>query len=185
MFNNPVIKIDLPTNIEAIDIKSCDMYFDEELSINNKYVQNNEDGTKTIVVIVDGQQTKYNNVAAQGATIKINTDITLNRMTPTTNAQVNLTVENNGTTTQASTELQYVAPTGIVTTNSVKGYDNENELIAISGEGKEALIPTNADAKEVTYSMNIINNYQNTLDEVVVLGRTPLQEIKMLQQCKT
>ena len=173
MFNNPVIKIDLPTNIEAVDIKSCDMYFDEELSINNKYVQNNENGTKTIVVIVDGQQTKYNNVAAQGATIKINTDITLNRMTPTTNTQVNLTVENNDTTTQASTELQYVAPTGIVTTNSVKGYDNENELIAISGEGKEALIPTNADAKEVTYSMNIINNYQNTLDEVVVLGRTP------------
>lgn len=173
MFKNPTIKIDLPTNIENIEIKSCDIFFDEELQINDKYIQNNEDGTKSIIVILMGEQTKYNNVAAQGATIKINTDITLNRMTPTTNTQVKLTVDSNQNTTIATTELQYVAPTGIVTTNSVKGYDNESELITISGESKEALIATNAEAKEVTYSMNVINNYQNTLDEVTVLGRTP------------
>ena len=107
---------------------------------------------------MDNKQ-NINNVAAQGATIKINTDITLNRMTPTTNTQVNLTVENNDTTTQASTELQYVAPTGIVTTNSVKGYDNENELIAISGEGKEDINSNKCRCKR----SNIFNEYNKQL----------------------
>ena len=80
-------------------------------------------------------------------------------MTPTTNTQVNLTVENNDTTTQASTELQYVAPTGIVTTNSVKGYDNENELIAISGEGKRSINSNKCRCKR----SNIFNEYNKQL----------------------
>ena len=125
-------------------MKDWNVYFDDELEIDEDSIMfyENGDGTKTLELKLKGTQTKYNNVAAKGATVVLTTDITLNTLTPTTNTQVNLTVENNDTTTQASTELQYVAPTGIVTTNSVKGYDNENELIAISGEGKEALIQT-------------------------------------------
>lgn len=174
MFKQPTVKIDLPTNIETLEIKSSELYFDEELSIKETKGVENSDGTKSIIVTLDGTQTKYNNVAAKGATIKINTNITLNKLTPTTDTQVKLTVQSGGNTIEGSANLKYVAPVGIVTTNSVTGYNAENnELTVISGEGKTAIIKTNAEARQATYIMNVINNYTNTLDNVVVLGRTP------------
>ncbi len=174
MFKQPTVKIDLPTNIETLEVKSSELYFDEELSIKETKGVENSDGTKSIIVTLDGTQTKYNNVAAKGATIKINTNITLNKLTPTTDTQVKLTVQSNGNTIEGSANLKYVAPVGIVTTNSVTGYNAENnELTVISGEGKTAIIKTNTEARQATYTMNVINNYTNTLDNVVVLGRTP------------
>ncbi len=174
MFKQPTVKIDLPTNIETLEVKSSELYFDEELSIKETKGVENADGTKSIIVTLDGTQTKYNNVAAKGATIKLNTNITLNKLTPTTDTQVKLTVQSDDNTIEGSANIKYVAPVGIVTTNSVTGYNEENsELTVISGEGKTAIIKTNTEARQATYTMNVINNYTNTLDNVVVLGRTP------------
>lgn len=185
MFKQPTVKIDLPTNIETLEVKSSELYFDDELSIKETKGVENSDGTKSIIVTLDGTQTKYNNVAAKGATIKINTNITLNKLTPTTDTQVKLTVQSDGNTIEGSTILKYVAPVGIVTTNSVTGYNAENnELTTISGEGKTATIKTNAEARQATYTMNVINNYTNTLDNVVVLGRTPFAGNKDLASNK-
>lgn len=185
MFKQPTVKIDLPTNIETLEVKSSELYFDDELSIKETKGVENSDGTKSIIVTLDGTQTKYNNVAAKGATIKINTNITLNKLTPTTDTQVKLTVQSDGNRIEGSTSLKYVAPVGIVTTNSVTGYNAENnELTAISGEGKTATIKTNAEARQATYTMNVINNYTNTLDNVVVLGRTPFAGNKDLANNK-
>lgn len=185
MFKQPTVKIDLPTNIETLEVKSSELYFDDELSIKETKGVENSDGTKSIIVTLDGTQTKYNNVAAKGATIKINTNITLNKLTPTTDTQVKLTVQSDGNTIEGSTILKYVAPVGIVTTNSVTGYNAENnELTTISGEGKTAIIKTNAEARQATYTMNVINNYTNTLDNVVVLGRTPFAGNKDLANNK-
>ena len=185
MFKQPTVKIDLPTNIEKLEVKSSELYFDDELSIKETKGVENSDGTKSIIVTLDGTQTKYNNVAAKGATIKINTNITLNKLTPTTDTQVKLTVQSDGNTIEGSTILKYVAPVGIVTTNSVTGYNAENnELTTISGEGKTAIIKTNAEARQATYTMNVINNYTNTLDNVVVLGRTPFAGNKDLANNK-
>lgn len=185
MFKQPTVKIDLPTNIETLEVKSSELYFDDELSIKETKGVENSDGTKSIIVTLDGTQTKYNNVAAKGATIKINTNITLNKLTPTTDTQVKLTVQSGGNTIEGSANLKYVAPVGIVTTNSVTGYNAENnELTVISGEGKTAIIKTNAEARQATYTMNVINNYTNTLDNVVVLGRTPFAGNKDLANNK-
>lgn len=181
MFKQPTVKIDLPTNIETLEVKSSELYFDDELSIKETRGVENADGTKSIIVTLDGTQTKYNNVAAKGATLKINTNITLNKLTPTTDTQVKLTVQSNGNTLEGNANLKYVAPVGIVTTNSVTGYDAENtELTVISGEGKTGIIKTNSEARQATYTMNVINNYTNTLNNVVVLGRTPFAGNKNL-----
>ena len=58
------------------------------------------------------------------------------------------------------------------------GYNGDEKIEVINGESQKALIPTKAEQKEVTYTMNVINNYENTLDHVVVLGRTPFKDNK-------
>ena len=181
MYTNPKIKITFPENIETINVKDCKVYFDDELEIDNDSIKSyeNNDGTKTLELKLKGTQTKYNNVAAKGATVVLTTDITLNTLTPTTNTQITAEITNgDSTVTNVATDVKYIAPSGVVTTNSMTGYNGDEKIEVINGESQKALIPTKAEQKEVTYTMNVINNYENTLDHVVVLGRTPFKDNK-------
>ena len=181
MYTNPKIKITFPENIETINVKDCKVYFDDELEIDNDSIKSyeNNDGTKTLEFKLKGTQTKYNNAAAKGATVVLTTDITLNTLTPTTNTQITAEITNgDSTVTNVSTDVKYIAPSGVVTTNSMTGYNGDEKIEVINGKSQKALIPTKAAQKEVTYTMNVINNYENTLDHVVVLGRTPFKDNK-------
>lgn len=181
MYTNPKIKITFPKNIETINVKDCNVYFDDELEIDEDSVMSyeNGDGTKTLELKLKGTQTKYNNAAAKGATVVLTTDITLNTLTPTTNTQITAEITNgDSTVTNVATDVKYIAPSGVVTTNSMTGYNGDEKIEVINGESQKALIPTKAEQKEVTYTMNVINNYENTLDHVVVLGRTPFKDNK-------
>lgn len=181
MYTNPKIKITFPENIETINVKDCKVYFDDELEIDEDSIMfyENGDGTKTLELKLKGTQTKYNNVAAKGATVVLTTDITLNTLTPTTNTQITAEITNgDSTVTNVATDVKYIAPSGVVTTNSMTGYNGDEKIEVINGESQKALIPTKAEQKGVTYTMNVINNYENTLDHVVVLGRTPFKDNK-------
>lgn len=181
MYTNPKIKITFPENIETINVKDCKVYFDDELEIDNDSIKSyeNNDGTKTLEFKLKGTQTKYNNAAAKGATVVLTTDITLNTLTPTTNTQITAEITNgDSTVTNVSIDVKYIAPSGVVTTNSMTGYNGDEKIEVINGKSQKALIPTKAEQKEVTYTMNVINNYENTLDRVVVLGRTPFKDNK-------
>ena len=178
MYKNPTIEIDLPTNIEQLNVKKAEIFFDDELKIKDTSVIENDDGTKTIVAKLEGTQTKYNNAVAKGATIVFTTDITLNKLTPTTETKINVTVTNGNTEKTVATSevgIKYIAPTGVVVTNTMTGYNGDEVLEAINGERKQVIIPTKAEQKELTFKMDVINNYDNTLDNVVVLGRTPFE----------
>lgn len=181
MYTNPKIKITFSENIETINVKDCKVYFDDELEIDEDSIMfyENGDGTKTLELKLKGTQTKYNNVAAKGATVVLTTDITLNTLTPTTNTQITAEITNgDSTVTNVATDVKYIAPSGVVITNSMTGYNGDEKIEVINGESQKALIPTKAEQKEVTYTMNVINNYENTLDHVVVLGRTPFKDNK-------
>ena len=177
MYENPTVIINLPSNIESISVKEAKLYYDDELQIASSNLIDNADGTKTIVTTLSGKQTKYNNVAAKGATLSFIADITLNKLTPTTQTKIDLIVNNgdeNKTQSTASYNISYIAPTGVVTTNSMDNYmDGGETLMSISGEQKEALIPTLSRTQNPTFTMNVINNYSYDLSNVVVLGRTP------------
>lgn len=180
LYTNPTVTIKLPSNIETINVKDEKLYFDDELEIKEAKLVNNSDGTKSIITTLNGTQTKYNNVAAKGATLSIVADITLNKLTPTTDTEIELTIKNeDGETANSSCKIAYVAPTGVVTTNSIANYkENAEELMSISGEEKEAIIPTLSNSRNTTFTMNVINNYNYDLSNVVVLGRIPFENNK-------
>lgn len=181
MYTNPSLKLHFQANIETLAVKDWNVYFDDELEINEDSIMyyENKDGTKTLELKLKGTQTKYNNAAAKGATVVLTTDITLNTLTPTTNTQITAEITNgDSTVTNVATDVKYIAPSGVVTTNSMTGYNGDKKIEVINGESQKALIPTKAEQKEVTFTMNVINNYENTLDHVVVLGRTPFKDNK-------
>lgn len=175
MFINPNFKIIMPKYIEKLDIIAVEVMFDGELKVAETKVYDNDDGTKTIEVQLEGTQTTFNNPVAKGATIVIAADITLEKATPTMETEIKVVAQNgdeNKTTSENKTTVKYIAPSGVVTTNSVIGYNENEKLEVVNGEAKEALIQAKSNEKELTFEMNIINNYENTLSNAVILGRT-------------
>lgn len=190
LYKNPVVEIVLPSYIESIQIKDINLLFDDELKINNYETYKNSEGNTVIKVIIKGEDTKYNtDELSKGANLVINTDITLKQLTPTKQDTVKVYVTNENATTHnvktsstsvptayAETELNSVAPVGMVTTNTITGFNLKNETVtSISGQEQTGKLETKTEARNATVSMNVINNYSNSVKNVNILGRLPFE----------
>ena len=180
LYKNPTLKITLPKYIETINVKNVEVLFDTEgskLTLKENKIVENADGTKTIEVTLEGMQTEYAIAAvAKGVNVVITTDLTVNKLTPSKQEQIKMVYTNASTqeTNEVSTAVNFVAPTGVVTTTSISNYkENGETLTAISGEAKVATIETMAEARNTKFEMTVINNYNNTIDNISILGRIP------------
>lgn len=187
LFKNPMIIIQLPSYIENIDIKDIELLFDDELKIEKYEVLKMANGKSSITIQLTGEDTKYSqDEISKGANLVINTNMTLNKLSASKeeNMEVYVTNENavnyTGTDeliyTKAETLLKAVAPTGIITTNIIEGF-NENSDVVTSFNGIEEIgkLETKTEAKNATVRMDIINNYSNKLNNVSILGRIPVE----------
>ena len=180
LYKNPTLKITLPKYIETINVKNVEVLFDTEgskLTLKENKVVENADGTKTIEVTLEGMQTEYAIAAvAKGVNVVITTDLTVNKLTPSKQEEIKMAYTNASTqeTNEVSTAVNFVAPTGVVTTTAISNYKKNGEaLTAISGEAKVATIETMAEARNTKFEMTVINNYNNTIDNISILGRIP------------
>lgn len=186
LFENPVLKFTLPSAIEEVNLKSANILFDNGLKIKNANVSE-ENGKKVINVSIEGNQTQYAIGAEyKGPTIVLNTDLTLEQLTARGTEKVVLEYTNNkeeSTKTNGilEQEVNYVAPTGVVTSIGIKNYkENAQEVTSISDETKTVEIDTYASKKTATISGNLINNYSNDISQITVLGTLPVKGNKKI-----
>lgn len=201
LYKNPTIAITLPSYIEEINVKDIQVLFDKELTIKNANLVQNEDGTKQIVLELQGTQTQYNigNIAG-GTNIVITADIKVNKLTPNVTSQITMNYTNENIINVESTksraaqnapeveqyeiaqEISFSAPVGIVTMNEISGYkEGASPLMSINGEEKVAEIPILSEEKETNFNMSVMNNYTNTIENVSILGRTPFEGNKSIE----
>ena len=70
------------------------------------------------------------------------------------------------------TNINLVAPTGVVTANGVKDYaDGEKAILSMSGDTQVGKIAVGADEKVATINGLILNNNNNSISNVKILGR--------------
>lgn len=209
LFKNPTFEIELPSQIEKVKVKDVNLLLEDELKIKETKVEERS-GKKVIIVTLEGTQTKYtnyqaqsngqNNVITKGANIIINTDLTLNQLAPSSTQTINLyytnentdlyektyqpkTRSNTQTKGMATTTVNLVAPTGVVTSNGMTGYDaNNSELTNVTNETQTATIETYGSQREVTIEGIMTNNYTNAIDNVMVLGRVPFTGNKAIDK---
>lgn len=187
LYQNPSLQITLPNYIENMNIKNVEVLFDTEnskLTLKSYEIVQNADGTKTIVISLEGTQTEYTlGAVSKGVNIVITSDITVNKFTPNKQDKITMVYTNNNVITIARANMQevgevvttfnVVAPTGVVTTNTIHNYvENAESLTSISGEEKIATIPILTEARNANFSMEVMNNYNNTIDHISILGRT-------------
>lgn len=190
LYKNPTIEIILPNYIKQINIKDINLLFDDELAIKEYNTYVNEVGNVVINVTLQGEQTKYSgDEISKGANLILNADITLKSLTPTRNDVMKVYVTNELATTYENIQqtknrariiekgyseiaLNAVAPVGIVTTSEISSYNEKNETITtISGNKEIGKLDVKKARKVANISMNVINNYQNKVNNMVVLGR--------------
>ena len=167
LFKNPVVELTLPSYIENIDIKDIQILFDDELTIKNYHL----DGNK-IIVELDGVQTNYNIGSIYGGTnIVINTDLTVNKLTPNKTEMMTMSIISNNEQITAYLDINFIAPSGVVALNKITNNSDGREVLAYT-EDESAVIAVRTEAKQATEEIRIINNYDNKIENIEILGRT-------------
>ncbi len=174
----------------------------------NKVIKITLKGTQTQYMnsgITNGEEQE--NVISKGANIVIKADITLKKLAPSENANILLYYTNENTdifentykpkakivrySTRsakqdvnaiglASTRVQIAPPLGLVIQNKMTGYNGINVLENISKDARTETISIYSEAKEVNISGTIINNYEENLTDVKILGRIPAEGNKKI-----
>lgn len=176
LFKNPVVSIELPEKIKDIQVNSINLLYEDELKVKSAQLNGN-----TIEIAMQGEQTKYKEEAIDGATIIVNANLTTDTKIASSTEQVKVTYTNanainysNGANVGTIAQnIDIVSYAGVVTTNQVAEYgiDLVNNQGANAGELSVA-----TDTKTVNIQKRIINNKENKISNVKILGAFPTKD---------
>lgn len=173
LYRNPTFTIELPEQVESVQINSINVLYEEELTIANYAV----DG-RYITIQMAGEQTAYKSQSVEGANIIINATINVNRTSIAKPESINVTYTNekanaypnNESIGRISQEIKVVAPKDVTVINSIEALDvetiGEEETTSVS-------LQRGTDARQMEVSFEIINNNEENVDNVSMLGTFP------------
>lgn len=197
MYKNPVFELTFPKEITNVEIKDMNLlYANDELEIQNIETIRNEENNVVIRITLNGAQTKYAmGDSEKGTSIILKTNIELDMYRASRAAKLIMNYYNEDGTNYAyssdwtmitnpssymlnikqgqyETELKIVAPEGFVNAQMISGYKEDKTLISVNQGRKEDSIETFADSKTAEMKMILINNTEEEMNDVHILGRT-------------
>ena len=181
LFKDPTLKIKLPSNIKKVNLKGTNILLGNGLEIKKAELVA-ENGQAVIIAELEGNQTEYAiNAEYKGAIIVFNTDLTTDTLTPSGTDKITMEYTNENevatkTEGTVSADISYVAPSGVVTANGVSNYkEGADDVLSISEEPITLPIDTYSDERTTTIEGTVINNYNNDISRISILGRIPAQ----------
>lgn len=180
LYSNPTIEITLPSDIKVIELELIDILYTNELNIVGDVVKTeNADGTITLTIQTEGTITKYDrNGNTNGPVILINANIELEKFAASTQTVVMVKIaDSNGTTATNFTPISYIAPVELITTSEISNYSEKEGTLETYNKGDieekvTGTIEANADARQIIITKNVVNNYDTSINNVKILGRT-------------
>ena len=183
LYKNPTLKIELPSQIENVQIVDKDIIMANGLKIKGNPKVTTENGKKIITVQLEGTQKEYTvNADYEGTIVVLIADLTVKQLSPSAQSKITMQITNQNDAIKeqnikVETPLNIVGPTGIIAANGLANYaDGKNDILSISSKSVTAQLDTYAKEKVATVSGKVINNYQNPIDDVVILGRFPTKD---------
>lgn len=172
LYRNPELKITLPQEVKDISLKDAKLIYEDELKPVTFTTNGNE-----IYLKLNGTQTVYSSQStSEGTVLRIVADLGLDNLAPTSEGKVTLSYTNEATaeSKQVEKEVNVVAPTGFVTTNSVEV--NGTKVTSQEGEEKTPKVQVKTSQKEMTLSGTIVNNLGNDSTGVTIVGNIPSRD---------
>ncbi|MBR1540826.1 MAG: hypothetical protein IJ629_06760 [Clostridia bacterium] len=181
LFENPTIDLEFPSAIEDIEVTGITLLYKNGLSIDNWNVVTNTVGRKVLKINLSGSQMEYTPGAVQeGTTVVIYSNVNVNRLTADTSETLRMTYTNKDTVRKTymlegkdseDISLAFVGRQELVRAMEIKTSD-ENKKTSYDEDTEKIQIEPNKE-QIVTINSSIVNNYEATLDEVVIIGRIP------------
>ena len=181
LFENPTINIEFPSAIKELNVTGVSLLYKNGLSIDNWNVTTNSIGKKVLRVNLSGAQSEYMPGSVnEGTTLVLNTEIDVDRLTADSKDVLKLTYTNKDTVRKAyvlegkdseDIEVGFVGRQELVRSMAITepdvatatSYDAETEKIQILTNQNQTIYINGA----------IVNNYEATLEDVVIIGRIP------------
>lgn len=189
IFGNSVFEIKLPEYVRNVEITNASLVYGEGLEISN--VEGFEkDGRIYLRVNVNGKQNGLSSgIVTNGTNIVLNANIDIDEYAPAkteeiklyyyneeaTNYSVNLEENTLGLNSGIAIQnIEYSAPTGVVSVNSISNYNNENStLVSINQGVKKDKLEIYTGSKNAKMELIVMNNNQNSISNISILGRIP------------
>ena len=170
LYKNPHLSIQMPEQVENVDINSIELLYENELKIANYEL----DG-RTLHIYLEGQQTQYKNAVIDGATIVINATLQVNRKSATKDEQIVMNYQNEGAVLyenegNTSSSIKIVAPRDLTAIQSIKELGVET---LGDEQEKQILVPRGTESKALQTDIEVINNQEQAIENVRILGEFP------------
>lgn len=168
LFNNPTITIKLPDGIKNGNLSSPEIVNGNGLTIKNATA------TKNVVTIeLEGKQTAYDltNVSGGASIVMDIENIDFDDTLPTHKDNITVTCKQNKEQTIATKEVNIISKAGLLVLSNITGLENGKTITSIDNEPKIVEIQNNAEQKEITQTINLVNNYDAKITNTQIIGR--------------
>ena len=182
VYGHSEFEIELPEYVENVELTNINLLYGEGLEISSSSVEG-----RKIRVTLDGKQEGINSGAlTNGTNIVMNVNIKVNMYAPAKEEKVILRYTNSEATNYVDggvkeVGIEYSAPTGLVTVNSISNYNAEGSTVTSVRQGKkEGIIGVYGAGITAREELIVMNNNRNTVSNVSILGRIAYKGVKDL-----
>lgn len=170
LYKNPSLIFELPEAVESAEITGINLIYETELKIKDYKING-----KTIIVNLEGTQTQYKEDGIEGAILIVNANLKLNRKASTQDSKIVMNCTNNNETNTQEAYIKVVAPTDMTVIHNINN-------LGVETIGQEEISKTTLekgqDSKQIETGIEIINNNENTVQNIKVIGTFPTKNTK-------
>ena len=186
LYENPTISFEFPNEIEKIVINDIKILYDNELTIKEYKIEENENGNKVLKIFLDGKQTQLQaDGIVKGTNIRVSANIIVKTDIKAGEKQIKMTcVDGNDQSKSATCEgnIKLINAYEINTTTMVK---DEINGITINQNGLEINIKPiigNSELQNnsviytneiIKYDITVKNTTENEIKDIEILGHIP------------
>ncbi len=169
LFNNPTITVKLPEGLTSAKLSSPEILNGNGLKIKNATGKDN-----TITIQLEGKQTAYdiNNVTGGTSIVMDIENISFKDTMPTHEDKIEVTCVQGKETKVANCSVNIVSKAGLFVMSKLSNYDSNNSTTTVMDSNvKTVSIENDAKSKEATNTVSLVNNYDQDLANVQIIGR--------------
>ena len=170
LFNRPVITVKLPEGVVGGKVSSPTIVNGNGLAINEENVKAENN---IITIKLQGKQTSYDltNVSGGASIVMDIENLDYRDILPTHADKIEVTCMQDNETVSTECNVNIVSKEGLLMISKLSNYNQKGETVTtMDSQIKTVEIESNMDKKEVVHTLNLVNNYDENLTNVQIIG---------------
>ncbi len=177
LYKNPNITIKFPKEITIKSMQSSVLYKNGLELEKDISASKSEDGRTQVNVKLNGEQKNYD--ISGGTKICLQLEIKVNKLTPSKISQIEMNYTNDykegekTSTVDVNFESQY----GLMIYNQIANYNNKGDaVVTVDKKTAYGELNSNSEKKDITLNTALINNYEEKITNVTLIGKIPSKQ---------